>query len=104
MAIKHVNIFILLIFTLCLNSPVLAQEKLRIAAVVNDEIISIYDLESRLKMVLFSTGRNPSPQEKQRLIPQILRSLIDDKLKLQEAKRRNIKASEREVDRAYASI
>jgi len=97
-------ILLLSIFALWLNTPARAQQSLGIAAVVNDEIISAFDLESRLNMVLYSSSRNPTPQEKERLIPQILRTLIDDKLKLQEAKKRNIKVSQSQINKAIAKI
>lgn len=94
----------LLFYTVFLSTPVLAQKNLGIAAVVNDEIISIFDLEGRLNMFMFSSSQSLSPQDKQRLIPQILRALIDDKLKLQEAKKRNIKVLQSEINRAILSI
>ena len=98
-----------IIFTLTLLvglscQPSSAQQTLGIAAVVNDEIVSVFDLEGRLNMILYSSSINFSPQEKERLVPQTLRTLIDDKLKLQEAKRRNIKILKREINRAIASI
>ncbi|MGA0393556.1 MAG: peptidylprolyl isomerase [Rhodospirillales bacterium] len=92
-------ITILLLLT-AINLPAHAQKNMGIAAVVNDDIISVIDLEARMNTVLFTSSRNPPPEEKQRLYPQILRALIDDKLKLQEAKKRNIKVSQREIDEA----
>ncbi|MEX2450804.1 MAG: peptidylprolyl isomerase [Rhodospirillales bacterium] len=81
-----------------------AQQDLRIAAIVNDEIISYYDLQNRLNLVLFSSARDASNEERQRLVPQILRTLIDDKLKLQEAERRNIQVTQSEIDRAIEHV
>lgn len=92
------------IMFIALSAPVLAQKNLSIAAVVNDDIISVFDLEGRINLVLFSSTRKPSPREKQRLVPQILRTLIDDKLKLQEAKKRNIKVFQSEINRAIDSV
>jgi peptidyl-prolyl cis-trans isomerase SurA len=76
----------------------------RIAAVVNDEVISVSDLASRIRMVMLSTSIADTPQARQRLAAQVLRTLIDEKLQMQEAKRKNITATEAEINKAIASI
>src|SRR5687767_5693097 len=57
---------------------------MRIAAVVNDEIISVFDLVSRIRMVMMSSNIPDTPETRQKIAPQILRGLIDEKLELQE--------------------
>ncbi len=42
-------------------APARAQQVQRIAAIVNDEVISMYDLVSRLRMVIVSTRLRDSP-------------------------------------------
>ena len=84
--------------------PARAQNVLRIAAVVNDEVISAYDLEARLSLVLATSQLKNRPEIRKRLTPQVLRGLIDDKLKLQEAKKLGIEVSKRDIDKALASI
>src|SRR5215470_2146392 len=69
----------------------------RIAAVVNDEVISVADLQSRLKMVMLSSNLADSPETRQRIANQVLRTLVDEKLQIQEAKRQNISAAEDEI-------
>ncbi len=81
-----------------------AQQSLRIAAVVNDEVISIYDLETRIALMLVSTNQKNTPENRRRLAPQVLRTLIDEKLKLQEAKRLAISVNEREVNNSFDII
>ncbi len=81
-----------------------AQEVQRIAAIVNDEVISAYDLESRMRLALFSTRLPNTPDVRRRILQQVLRSLIDEKLQLQEARRHNISVSRRELSRATESI
>jgi peptidyl-prolyl cis-trans isomerase SurA len=76
----------------------------RIAAVVNDEVISVADLASRIRMVMLSTSIADTPQARQRLAAQVLRTLVDEKLQMQEAKRKNIAATDDEVKKAVASI
>ncbi len=89
---------------LALPAPSNSQEVQRIAAIVNDEVISAYDLESRMRLVLFSTRLPNTPEVRRRILQQVLRSLIDEKLQLQEARRRNISVSRRDLSRATESI
>ena len=78
--------------------------EMRIAAVVNDDVISVADLAARVRMVMLSTSISDTPETRQRVSAQVLRSLVDEKLELQEAKRRNISATQQEIDKAIASI
>lgn len=82
----------------------LNDEQQGIAAIVNDEIISTYDLLQRVKLVMVSSGIPSSPENIARVQPQILRSLIDERLKMQEAKRTNISVSDEEIDKAITQI
>jgi len=79
-----------------LTAGALAQET-RIAAVVNDDVISIGDLEGRVRLVLLSSQLPDNAQVRQRVTPQVMRSLIDEKLEMQEAKRDKITVSDKEV-------
>ncbi len=81
-----------------------AQDVQRIAAVVNDEVISIYDVDARLSLVIASSGLENRPNIRRRLVPQVLRTLIDEALKLQEAKRLNIQVGKSEIERVLAQI
>ncbi|MCZ6586676.1 MAG: peptidylprolyl isomerase [Alphaproteobacteria bacterium] len=74
-----------------------AQEVQRIAAIVNDEVVSVMDLVGRINLVIFSTGLQDSAETRKRIGPQVLRTLIDERLRLQEAKRRNVSVTEAEL-------
>lgn len=78
--------------------------EMRIAAVVNDEVISVADLASRIRMLMLSTAIPDTPDARKRIAAQVLRTLVDEKLELEEAKRRNITATKGEIDKAIASI
>jgi peptidyl-prolyl cis-trans isomerase SurA len=77
---------------------------MRIAAVVNDEVISYFDLVSRMKMIELSSNLPDTPETRQRIGGQVLRALVDEKLQLQEAKRQNIVATDDELNTALAQI
>jgi peptidyl-prolyl cis-trans isomerase SurA len=77
---------------------------MRIAAVVNDDVISVFDVASRMRLVMISSNIPDTPETRQRIGPQVLRSLIDEKLQLQEAKRQSITATDGEINNGLAQI
>jgi len=85
-------------------SAAAAVPEMRIAAVVNDEVISVYDLESRVRMVLLSSNIPDSSEARKRVESQVLRALVDEKLQLQEAKKQNIVATDDEINNALGQI
>ncbi len=86
------------------DARVFAQGGLRIAAIVNDDVISLHDLENRLALTLVTSNLENRPEVRQRVAPQILRALIDDRLKVQEARRLNIVVTKAEIDNALLRI
>lgn len=92
---------------LAVNGPVssaLTQEAVGIAAVVNDEVVSAYDLEQRVALIVSSTGVDGSGEAGKRLREQVLRTLIDEKLQMQEAKRLEVVADPKEVEETVNGI
>ena len=75
----------------------IGQSSLNIVAIVNDEIISDYDLQSRINFILFSSGLPNNPNERKRIRYRILNNLINEKLMLQQAKLKNIKVSREQI-------
>jgi peptidyl-prolyl cis-trans isomerase SurA len=74
-----------------------AAQETRIAANVNDDVISIGDLEARIRLVLLSSQLPDNEQVRQRVTPQVMRTLIDEKLEMQEAKKYKVKISDKDV-------
>jgi peptidyl-prolyl cis-trans isomerase SurA len=70
-----------------------------IAAVVNDEPISRLDLDHRLRFTMLTAGFPDTPETRRRLVPEVIQSLIDERLKIQEGKRLGLKAEKTEIDR-----
>lgn len=102
------RILILTLFLLFgLGGPVLAQnmdQSLSIAAVINDQVVSKMDVDARLNLLFISTDLPDTPEIRKKAWPQILRSLIDEKLQLQEAKKLNITVTEGELQNALARL
>jgi peptidyl-prolyl cis-trans isomerase SurA len=72
--------------------------------VVNDDIISTSDLTARLQLALVSSGLPSTVETRQRLTPQVLRGLVDERLQLQEATRSNISVGEKEIGDAFTRV
>ena len=75
-----------------------------IAAVVNEDVITVYDVQSRVQMFMATSGMENSPEMQRRLVPQVVQSLIDERLKLQEAKKLKIATTDAEVRNAVDLI
>ena len=86
------------------TAPAHAQEAQRIAAVVNDEILSMRDLKSRLRMVIVTSRLPPNEETARRIAPQVLRGLIDEQIQLQEAKRLNVSVTDQDMARARSDL
>ncbi|HSD35391.1 MAG TPA: peptidylprolyl isomerase [Alphaproteobacteria bacterium] len=78
--------------------PAAAQESLRIAAVVNDDVITGLDLAVRTRMAILSSSLPDTPEMRNRVARQVLRAMIDERLMLQEAARQNVIVQQSEVD------
>lgn len=79
-------------------------QSFRVAAVVNEDIISTLDLGARIEMIVRSSNLPANDDTRRQLAPQMLRMLIDEKLKIQEAKRLNITVSPNELSEAIATV
>ncbi|HEX6011015.1 MAG TPA: peptidylprolyl isomerase [Geminicoccaceae bacterium] len=85
--------------------PALAQSVTqRIAAVVNDDVVTSQDLLDRLALAVATSGLPNDQETRQRLAPQVLRGFIDEKLQIQEARRLGLEVTEAEVDQAMDTI
>jgi peptidyl-prolyl cis-trans isomerase SurA len=80
------------------------EPEARIVAVVNDGIITSGDLNRRVVLLLRSSGLQDSPENRQRVQERVLRTLIDEKLEAQEAKRLKVTVSKAESDGALARL
>ena len=75
-----------------------------VAAIVNDYVISDYDLNQRVALFIATSGVRSTPETLAQIRLQVLRSVEDEVLQLQEAARHKITVSKTEVDRALQNI
>ncbi len=77
----------------------------RVAATVNDEPISTFDVQQRMMLLMVTSGAAEIPQEAMgQFQQQALRDLIEEHLKMQEAERFDLTISDDEVNAELAQI
>lgn len=69
----------------------------RIAAIVNEEPITVADVEGRMQLAIVSSGLPDNAETRQRMLPQVIRLLTDESLQIQEARERNLTVTEDEL-------
>ncbi len=80
------------------------QDENGVAAIVNDQVVSEYDLRQRVQLVLSTSGMPPTAANAKRFRSQVLEQLKTEKLELIEAQRKNITVSPTEVDKEIEGI
>lgn len=75
-----------------------------IAAIVNDTVISDYDLDQRTALYVATSGVRPTKENLAQIRAQVLRSLEDEVLELQEANKHKIAVTKADVDKALKNI
>lgn len=81
-----------------------AETQFQIVSKVNNDIITLYDLESRSKLAIVTKDIPDTNEAKMAIAPQIMQSTIEEKLKLQEIKKNKINISEKEIVEAYNNL
>ncbi len=84
------------------SAPTESAEK--IVAVVNGDAITTGDISARGRLFALSTGLPVTPEVLERLRPQVLKQLVDERLRLQEIQRRKIVIGDREIAEAIGEI
>ena len=75
-----------------------------IVAVVNGDVVTSGDVANRGRLFALSTGLPVTPEVLARLRPQVVKQLIDERLRLQEAQRRKIAVSDQDIAEAIREI
>ncbi len=81
-----------------------------VAAVVNDDIVSSYDVLQRMRLLMATSGMQPTQENLPQIEQEALRSLVDERLEMQELKRVEkqqkitIISTDKEVDEQISDI
>lgn len=74
------------------------------AAMVNDKVISNYDLDQRVALYVATSGVRPTKDSLPQIRAQVLRTIEDEVLQIQEAEKHKIFIRKADVDRALGNI
>ncbi len=77
---------------------------LRVVARVNDDAITDFDLSQRVLFAIKTSGLQDSPDLRQRMAPQMLRQMIDERLQVLNSKKLGVKPTEGEIQNRYTEI
>lgn len=91
------NLFVAALIAVGVSGPGTAARAQQVVVIVNGEPITALDIEQRSKLTQLSTHKAPTRQE-------VLDELINEKLKVREAKKFGLEISASEVDTAYATM
>ena len=81
-----------------------AQDVMGIAAVVNDRAISVFDLEMRVDVAIYNANLARTDEMRRRVAGAVLRNLIDEALRLEEARSKGIRVTERDMEEAVVQV
>ena len=92
--------YIFLIFFLfgTLSVTLKSQDIQAIAVIVNDEVISRYDVNQRVRLILVTSGIPATEENIKRIEEQAIKALIDEKIQLQEAIKLEVPDSPNEIN------
>ena len=92
--------YIFLIFFLIANfsENLKSQDIQAIAVIVNDEVISRYDVNQRVRLILVTSGIPATEENVKRIEEQAIKALIDEKIQIQEAIKLEVPDSPDEIN------
>lgn len=96
--------YLIPLIALVFSATTAAAIEQRIAAIVNDDVVSLQDLNDRLGLVLLTSRIPDEERARARLSQQVLRGLVEETLQLQEARQLSISVTPDEIQRALADI
>jgi len=75
-----------------------------IIAIVNNDLVSRGDVDNRRRLFALSSGLPVTDDVLNRLTPQVVRQLIDERLRLQETQRRRVIVQDKQIAEAIAQL
>lgn len=79
-------------------------QRIGIAAIVGDEVISTDDVAQRRDLLLATNNLPPTVENQKRMTPRVIESLIDENIEMQEARRLSITISDEEMNKAIGTL
>lgn len=75
-----------------------------IAATVNDDAITVSDVNDRMHLILTSSGMPENDEMRAKLRPQVVDTLIEERLRMQEAGKLGITVAPEDIEKGLATI
>ena len=94
--IKYISLIFFLIANF--NENLKSQDIQAIAVIVNDEVISRYDVNQRVRLILVTSGIPATEENVKRIEEQAIKALIDEKIQIQEAIKLEVPDSPDEIN------
>jgi peptidyl-prolyl cis-trans isomerase SurA len=95
---------IALLFLLCLLAAPVRADGVGIVATINNDIITTHELGQRTALIMQANNLPPTDETRRNIAPEVLRGMIDDKLRVQGAANNGIKVSDEEIRRGLATL
>lgn len=73
-------------------------------AIVNDAVITGTDVDQRVALIIAANNVKPSDEDREQLRRQVLSSLIDETLQIQEARAAEVTITKDEIDRGFSGV
>ena len=103
--VKKIKYIFLLFFLFgALSATLKSQDIQAIAVIVNDEVISRYDVNQRVRLILVTSGIPATEENIKRIEEQAIKALIDEKIQIQEAIKLEVPDSPNEINMMLDNI
>ena len=97
--VKKIKYIFLIFFLFAAFSATLKSQDIQaIAVIVNDEVISRYDVNQRVRLILVTSGIPATEENIKRIEEQAIKALIDEKIQIQEAIKLEVPDSPNEIN------
>ena len=94
---KKILIIITVLVISSFNENLYSQDIQAISVIVNDDVISRYDVNQRVKLILVTSGIPATEENLKRIETQSIRALINERIQLQEASKLEVPESQEEI-------
>ena len=94
---KKTLVIITILIISSFNKDLYSQDIQAISVIVNDEVISRYDVNQRVKLILVTSGIPATEENLKRIETQSIRALINERIQLQEASKLEVPESQEEI-------
>lgn len=101
---RKIFLLTLVSMTLLISQNAAQAAEALIAATVNDRAIAVSELKERMKLIAVSSGLPNTPEVRENLQNQVINSLIEEQIKLQEAEKLGLQITAEDIESGLGQI